>query len=171
MILVLAVLAKNIKSAMVSKKAGIDYIGVGVGAVLINEEGKYFTALRGKEVRSESGKWEFPGGAVEFGETFESTLIREMKEEHDVDIIVGELLDVCDHIIPQEHQHWVASTFLCKIEKGELKIVEPHKCDEIGWFTFRELEQMPLSIITKKIFIRSERKGFRKKRPMVSLYK
>jgi len=129
-------------------KKGVDYIGVGVGAIIRNEEGKYFASLRGKEVRNESGKWEFPGGAVEFGDTLESTIVREMKEEHGIDIEVGELLSVSNHLIPEEKQHWVSPGFMCKIVSGEPKILEPHKCDQIGWFTLKELSQIPLSIVT-----------------------
>jgi len=50
---------------MVMKK-GIDYIGVGAGAVIFSREGKVFLAKRGTEAGNESGKWEFPGGGVDF---------------------------------------------------------------------------------------------------------
>lgn len=133
-------------------KKGVDYIGVGVGAIIVNKEGKLFLAKRGREVRNESGRWEFPGGGVEFGDTLENTLKREMKEEYGIDIKVGELLDVYDHIIPEEHQHWVSPTYICTIIKGKPKILEPHKCDKIGWFTAEEIAKMHLSIITKYNF-------------------
>ncbi len=47
-------------------RKGVDYIGVGVGGVIFNDEGKVFLAKRGAAARNEAGKWEFPGGAVEF---------------------------------------------------------------------------------------------------------
>lgn len=130
-------------------KKGVDYIGVGVGAVIINNEGKLFLAKRGKNVSNEAGTWEFPGGTVEFGEKLRDTIRREIKEEYDVEIEVGELLDVSDHIIPAEKQHWVAPTFLAKIKTGIPRIVEPDKCEAIGWFTIDEVEQMNLSIVSK----------------------
>jgi len=37
-------------------KKGVDYIGIGVGALIVNKEGKLFLAMRGKETRNESGK-------------------------------------------------------------------------------------------------------------------
>lgn len=128
---------------------GIDFIGVGVGAAIFNREGKLFVTLRGKKAKNERGAWEIPGGSVEFGETLEHAIVREMKEEHGVDIAVIELLDVCSHIIPDEHQHWVSPTYICKIVSGEPKIVEPAKCDAIGWFTKKEALTLPLSIVTK----------------------
>lgn len=130
-------------------KKGIDYIGVGVGALIINNEGKTFLAKRGKEVRNEKGLWEFPGGGVRFGDTVEDTIIREIKEEYGVDIEIIELLGVNNHIIPDEKQHWVSPCFICKIISGMPEILEPHKCDEIGWFTIEEASKMPISLVTQ----------------------
>lgn len=130
-------------------KKGVDYIGVGVGAVIFDKDGKLFIAKRGKKARNERDKWEIPGGSVEFGETFEQAIKREIKEELDIEIEVLELLGICDHIIPDEKQHWVSPTYICRIIKGKPKILEPEKCEEIGWFTLEEAEQLPLSIITK----------------------
>lgn len=130
-------------------KKGVDYIGVGVGAIIVNKEGKIFLAKRGREVRNESGKWEFPGGGVEFGDTLKNTLKREIMEEYGIEIEPGKLLDVCDHIILAEHQHWVSPSFICSLTKGEPKILEPHKCDEIGWFSCEEIKAMDLSLVSK----------------------
>lgn len=115
-------------------RRGIDYIGVGVGAILINNNGELFFARRGELAKNERRLWEFPGGSVEFGETMEAALKREMFEEYGIEIMVGELLDVVDHILPEEGQHWISPTFLCKIIKGEPVIKEPGKCSQIGWF-------------------------------------
>lgn len=129
--------------------AGKDYIGVGVGALIFNGEGQLLLTLRGKKAKNERGKWEIPGGAVEFGETIEESLKREIKEELAIEIEVIEMLQLCNHIIPDEKQHWVSPTYICKIIRGEPKILEPEKCDEIGWFSLEEAEKLPLSIVTK----------------------
>lgn len=139
-------------------KPGIDYIGVGVGAAIFNKEGKLFITLRGKKAKNERGKWEIPGGSVEFGETCEEAVIREIKEEYGIEIEVIELLGIYDHLIPEEKQHWVAPTFLCKIVKGKPKIMEPEKCDDIGWFTLAEAKKLTLSIITKHDLIALNKK-------------
>lgn len=131
-------------------KKGIDYIGVGVGAVIQNEDGAVFLALRGRDAGNERHKWEFPGGSVEFGETLEQALVREIQEEFDMTVAVQRLLDVVDHIIPAEKQHWVSPTFLCRIVRGSPRIREPHKCDRIGWFGLNEIPESDLTIASKK---------------------
>lgn len=130
-------------------KSGIDYIGVGVGAVLVNDKGEIFITKRGQKAKNEKGKWEIPGGSVEFGETLEKALKREMREEVGVEIKLIELLGVYDHIISDEKQHWVSPTFMCKIIKGTPKILEPEKCEVIGWFTLENAQKLDLSLITK----------------------
>ncbi|MBD3279522.1 MAG: NUDIX domain-containing protein, partial [Candidatus Pacebacteria bacterium] len=65
---------------VIKSKAGKDHIGVGVGALIFNDEGHLLLTLRGEKAKNERGKWEIPGGAVEFGETIEQALKREMKE-------------------------------------------------------------------------------------------
>jgi 8-oxo-dGTP diphosphatase len=130
-------------------KRGVDYIGVGVGAVLVNHEGKVFLSKRGKHARNEKGKWELPGGALEFGDTIEETIIREMKEEFDITVKIVDRLEPFNHIIPEEHQHWVAFCFICVLISGTPKIMEKDKSDEIGWFDLSELDKLPLTIPAK----------------------
>lgn len=130
-------------------RKGIDHIGVGVGAVIIGPEDRLFLARRGREARNERGRWEFPGGSIEFGETMENALVREVREEFGFEIVVDELLDVVDHIIPQEHQHWISPTFLCRVKSGEPRILEPHKCDEIGWFRLDEIPENEMTIASR----------------------
>ena len=120
-------------------KRGSDYIGVGVGALILDEAGRIFLSQRGPLAKNERGLWEIPGGGVEFGETLADALRREMREEYAIEIEVGDLLDVVDHILPAEGQHWVSPTFICRITAGEPRIVEPGKCSAIGWFGLAEM--------------------------------
>lgn len=113
---------------------GIDFIGVGVGAVIVDDAGRLFLARRGPLAKNERGLWEFPGGAVEFGERLADALRREIREEYGIEIAVGELLDVADHILTAEGQHWVSPSYLCRIVSGTPSIREPGKCSAIAWF-------------------------------------
>ena len=122
-------------------KRGIDYIGVGVGAIIVDSPGRLLLAKRGPKAKNERGLWEFPGGSVELGETLAEALHREMREELGIEIVVGELLDVVDHILKEEGQHWVSPTFICTIASGEPRIKEPEKCAEIGWYHTNEIPE------------------------------
>ncbi len=130
-------------------KRGIDYIGIGIGAVIINKEGKLFLSKRGKKAQNERGKWEFPGGVVEFGETFEQAIKREIKEEFGIEIEPVDELAVFNHILKTEHQHWVGVALICKLKSGEPKILEPEKCEQIGWFDIQEIEKLNLAATAK----------------------
>lgn len=131
-------------------KNGIDYIGVGIGAVIINKDKKIFLHKRGKKARNEKGKWGSPGGTLRFGETFEEAVKREMKEEFGVDIEPVDIFETFNHKIPDDKQHWVAIAFVYKIKKGKPKIMETDKCEKIGWFTMEEMEKMDLTIVGRK---------------------
>jgi 8-oxo-dGTP diphosphatase len=128
---------------------GLDYIGVGVGAIVVNRDGKLFLARRGPQAKNERGRWEFPGGSVEFGEKLIDALQRELREEYGIEIEVRDLLDVVDHILPDEQQHWVSPTYICALKSGEPQILEPGKCSAIGWF---EPDDVPadLTLITRE---------------------
>ena len=130
-------------------RRGIDHIGVGVGAILVDDAGRLFLSRRGPLAKNERGLWEFPGGSVEFNETLADALKREMREEYGVEIAVGELLDVVDHILRAEGQHWVSPTFVCRVTAGEPAILEPGKCAAIGWFAPDDVPQ-DLTVITRE---------------------
>lgn len=120
-------------------RRGIDYIGVGVGAIIVDAEGRLFLAKRGPRAKNERGLWEFPGGGVEFGERLKAALAREIAEEYGVTIEVGAMLTVTDHILPEEGQHWVSPSYICRVIAGTPTILEPEKCDAIGWFALDEI--------------------------------
>ena len=68
------------------------------------------------------GKWEFPGGKLEVGETSQQALIREIQEELDVKIEVGELIDTIEYDYPIFHLSM--DCFLCVVVDGEIILKE-----------------------------------------------
>ena len=68
------------------------------------------------------GKWEFPGGKLEAGETSQQALIREIQEELDVKIEVGELIDTIEYDYPTFHLSM--DCFLCVVVYGEIILKE-----------------------------------------------
>jgi len=130
-------------------RPGVDYIGVSAGAMIFNDRGELFLAKRSANASNERGCWETPGGKVDFGETLRDAVRREMREEYGIDIELLEQFPAADHLILFEGQHWVSTTFVARIKDGQVpRILEPHKCDDIGWFPLAELPS-PLSIITQ----------------------
>lgn len=128
---------------------GVDYIGVAVGAMMFNDKGELFITKRSQNCKNERGHWEIPGGSVQYGETLEDAVKREVKEEYGVDVDIIKQYPASDHIIPADKQHWAPTTFIVKIKNGQTPtIMEPDKCDAIGWFSLRALPS-PLSIITR----------------------
>jgi mutator protein MutT len=130
-------------------KRGVDYIGVAVGAMILNDKGEVLLCKRSQRAYNERGCWEVPGGAVEFGEKLEDAIRREIREELGVEIELIEQFPAADHIIPGDKQHWVPTTFLAKLMPGNTpKIMEPIKCDALDWFSIDRLPT-PLSLITQ----------------------
>ena len=105
-----------ISNEEIKLKKGKDYIGVGAGAVIMNDNDEILMLLRNKE--PEAACWSIPGGAVEFFETLEDAIVREVKEEVGVTAEVVDFLGVTNHIIPEEGLHWVTTPFLVKIKEG-----------------------------------------------------
>ena len=67
-----------------------------VVAAVITKDDKYFVAQR-KDSGELARKWEFPGGKLEVGETKEAALAREIKEEFNVNIKVGDFITTVNH--------------------------------------------------------------------------
>jgi len=130
-------------------KPGKDYIGVGVGAMIFNDRGEILMLKRGPKAKNERGCWQIPGGAVDFGETRAGAIVREVKEEIGVDVVVEHELLATDYLIPDEGQHWVTTPFIVRVKEGQIpKIQEPQKHEAMGWFPPDELPN-PVAITTK----------------------
>ncbi len=99
-------------------------------------------AKRKNSTRDEHGRWDIGGGGLEFGDTVIDTLRKEVKEEYCTDVLDYEFLGYRD--VHREHEgkptHWVALDFKARIDPTKIANGEPHKFDEVAFFTF---ETMP----------------------------
>ncbi len=138
---------------------GKDYIGVGCGAFIVNDNNELLLQLRNKAPEKEY--WCIPGGRVELFEKMEDTVKREVMEETGVEIEIIDLLGICNHIVENENVHWMSPSFLCKIVKGVPEIKEPTKHLDLKWF---KLDNLPEKLtITTKVAVDNYNKYIEKK--------
>ncbi len=105
-----------------------------VAAIIISSD-KVFATQRG--YGEFEGGWEFPGGKIEDGETPQQALKREIKEELDIDIEVGKLIDTVEYDYPQFHLSM--DCFVCSIQSGEM-ILKEHS--DSKWLTKDTLDSL-----------------------------
>lgn len=91
----------------------------------------------------EDGKYSVIAGHIEENETVRQTMVREAKEEADVDIDIEDL-EVIHVMHRHENQKRIDFFLTAKKWKGEPKIMEHHKCDDLRWF---ELNNLPNNIV------------------------
>lgn len=103
---------------------------IGLGIIIVNKAGEI---LVGKRKGGLAQKYSIPGGGLEIGEIFESGAIREIKEETNLDIEKPRVIAVTNNLetYREEGEHYVSIVFLADKYTGELKLMEPNKCE--GW--------------------------------------
>lgn len=105
---------------------------------MVDGDGRVLMAQR-PEGKAMAGLWEFPGGKIEQGETPEVALIRELREELDIDISASCLAPFTFASHSYEKFHLFMPLYLCRVWRGEpkgaegqnLKWVYPHKMREL----------------------------------------
>lgn len=101
----------------------------------MKEKNKIFATARGYgELK---GGWEFPGGKVESGETPQQALIREIIEELDTEIKVGELIDTVEYDYPTFHLSM--DCFWAEVKAGHLELKE---AEAAKWLTKDQLDSI-----------------------------
>lgn len=103
----------------------------------VNENGETIIFATQRGYGDLKGGWEFPGGKIEAGETPQEALIREIKEELEIDISVGELIDTIEYDYPTFHLSM--DCFWTEIMSGDL-VLREHAAAK--WLTKEELDSV-----------------------------
>lgn len=101
----------------------------------LEKPNKIFATVRG--YGEFKGQWEFPGGKVEIGETTEEALRREIKEELDIIIKVGNLIDTIEYDYPKFHLSM--DCFWCSVISGNIVLKE---AEDAKWLSKNELNNV-----------------------------
>jgi mutator protein MutT len=122
-----------------------------VAAAIIEKNGKYLIAQRSKK-DSLIGKWEFPGGKVEPGETLEEALKRELLEELSLEIIVGEPVCTIDFFHNEKPMQMIAfkiKSFLGNPKLNEHQAIQWVNPSEFANYAFPEPDLPIIELLSK----------------------
>lgn len=122
-------------------------VGVGVG-VIIKKENKVLLGFR----KSSHGKntWSFPGGHLEFNEEIEDCARREVKEEVGINIKNLKRGPFTNDIFKKEGKHYITLYVISDYDNGDVKVMEPEKCEKWEWFPWEKLPY-PLFLPVKNL--------------------
>jgi len=127
---------------------------IGVGAVIVCNGKILLEKRKGEPGR---GKWTVPGGLVELGESAEQTVMREVKEETNLEVEQPKLIDVVNNITPDENgrtkYHFVIVDYFVKLKGGKLKAADD--AAELKWVRFSEVENYELTRSFREFFQRN----------------
>ncbi len=117
-----------------------------VVAGVIYKENKFLIAQRNLK-KSQGGLWEFPGGKVEKGETYEEALKREIKEEFNADIEVKEYIGQNIHHYPEKDIKLIF--YKAKLISEKIKLIEH---EDYRWITKEEKESFEFAGADRIVF-------------------
>ena len=103
----------------------------------VNENGETIIFATQRGYGDFKGGWEFPGGKIESGETPQEALKREIIEELDTEVSVGELMDTVEYDYPQFHLSM--DCFWCEVVAGHLELKE---AEAAKWLTKDQLDSV-----------------------------
>ncbi len=145
----------KLDSEILRAHKGKSFVGISTGAAIFNTRGQLFLAKRSTGARDEHGAWDVCGGGLEVGLTLEENMRQEMLEEFNI------TTDAPLHFLrfkeafrtdqDGDKTHWLSIGYVVVLSDQEIayiRINEPDKFDEIGWFDLDNLPSPLHSLIT-----------------------
>ena len=111
-----------------------------VAAALVAADGRVLVQRRAPE-RAMAGLWEFPGGKLEPGESPETALVRELREELGIDLAELALAPACFASAPLGDRHLILLLYLCRSWSGEPRALDASK---VKWVTTQEMRGLEM---------------------------
>jgi mutator protein MutT len=114
---------------------------------IIKKEDKYLLTKRSEWNREDKSvknmPWQFPGGGVEFGESIEHCLRREIKEEVGLELGKVSLLPTIFHEV-RSNWHGIFICFVGKMKNPQQKVKLNSEASEFAWLTISEIKKLPV---------------------------
>ena len=128
-----------------------------IGVAVINNQQGQILIDRRKESGQMGGLWEFPGGKIEPGETVEECIQREIKEELDIEIAVGDRLTTITH----NYETFKVTLYIhdCQYISGK---PQPLECEEILWVEPEQIDRYQFPAANSKIVSLIQQRGTNK---------
>ena len=123
-----------------------DY-GLTVRGIIRNSAGEILIVKRHPKSRTDPEMWELPGGKVEKGEHFADALVREIKEETNLDVNVGDFCEAIQNDYP--HKRTVQLMMYLDDIEGSVEISDEHT--QFKWASMDEIRSLKLSTSFKKV--------------------
>ena len=126
---------------------------VGVGAVVVRD-GRALIVKRAHEPRK--GEWSLPGGLLELGESLQDAARREIKEETNLDVVVGPMLETFDRVHRDDagriRYHFVIVDFVCWSDEGVA--IAGSDADAVAWVTSDQIDDYAVNAHAKAVILK-----------------
>lgn len=114
--------------------------------VFLHKGGKLFVAKRAETKKFLPGIWELPGGHIEFGETLEKGLTREIKEEFSIDIDVKDPFYVFTYVTDDKSAHFIEVVYFATMKNENQEIhLDPSNHSEYAWIMESKINETFIS--------------------------
>ena len=122
-------------------RPGFHFVGVTTPFYCNDGKGNFLFNKRSVKCRDFHGFWDVGAGKLEFGQTPEENVLREVKEEYGCAGKIQEKLPYFTSIREWEGKktHWMATPFFVLVDPEEVQINDPEKIDALEWFKLNEL--------------------------------